>query len=162
LKVLNSRIQNMEDADKAKRFITDLLLFCSLIPVKYHKHEKKVKRQAIETISLAHALVLLVPFSAPKPQLNQCTQLQHVINFDYEHSLLTQKMLLMSLCNCKKHMRDEILSNKLFKLLLKRNDLVQWMLACSGKFEQEYLNSCVGATIVQFYLTHTKSIIGLL
>jgi hypothetical protein len=174
LQSINTNMPHDEtQATFLKNLVTDLLLCTYLIPSKEKvKNKSSLYRHALQIFTPKSLTTLLQTLSEtlaiPTPvDLSKIPQLAHLesqgISIDtYAAEPLAKKMLLLSLSHITHGARDELLKDPLFKKIQESPYLIDWMLASTGSLEQNYLNTCLAASLGQEIVSKIPTIVGLL
>jgi hypothetical protein len=140
-------LQEFEVFDFFKFLIFDLIVFSCLNLLKINKEYKRIKKLSIHVISHYKLMNILQNLVSSKLDLkmNKLWNIKELYeNKRYIEGNTFQRMFILTqLLNSKVYFW-KLMTNeknlKIFNSLLEREDLAQWMISCSGKFEQGNFN----------------------
>lgn len=155
LKDINKKMQrtlSSKDTKILQQIINLLFITTSITPVLLQITPKStINKKSIEVFIPKMLNEILISIRIGNLTLSENPFLSHITAADFDKASFIQKLVLLNLCNFNDLLREEILQDKTFQSIYKRddNELIKWMLACSGSLEQNYLNTCVPAVFCQ-------------
>lgn len=175
LKIFSKRVQLLpqNEQEKVNDVLLDLLLSVSAIPTSTHKKGRnKWIQYSIETSSFEQVLDITKSLnkdlkSGSYKRASSLFRNNHYLNHissnikknTYKNLSFEQKSTLFSLSIFHNNVKEELLKNKIFKILFENPNLKEWMIQCSGNLEQNYLNTCAGASTADFALSYAGNIL---
>ena len=137
----------------------DLLLGTSLIPTKHQAITGKKGacfHQEVQPLSPYDIPAVLI-----KTRDNPETLFKPNDPFSYQNASYSQRIFLLSLLNFDFQTAESIKNDPLALSIYQRDDLMEWMFTSSGSIEQQFVNTCIGASVQQKSFSHASVVAGL-
>ncbi|GEC10370.1 hypothetical protein SSP24_80250 [Streptomyces spinoverrucosus] len=154
---ISTRSDVDENIDNLKDIINDLLISSSLVPVRYENGN----RQALEVLSPAALTVVLAKVAKDLAELSPMTSGLGDIRYKPEGQL-SERLARLALLNMAPDVRKGIVENPLFEQIVTSSNAADFMFAANVREGQQFLNTCISASVHNYIRTQTPTIIGLL
>lgn len=153
LEIINQKIIDgkfKENKEFLKQMINDIILFACIEPHKTIVNKHRMERSSIEVLNTNLLNDMLCSLSLQQQiDFSKNQYLNHLYEDEYNKFSLVQKIVFINLANFDPDTRIELMKDKIFQVMFERKDLQQWMMACSGSLEQNYLNTCSSTVFCQ-------------